>query len=154
MRAFAQVPISLLVDPPPGASQTDASRRCSETVKTHVGEVRASPVLFESGGRAFVACGVDTTRAVFRFTLVPQGGATPDRDSLACQWVQDEREVDSSVVIAEVTSDGQLEERFRLTSPETIQQLVIDRGPEILTLIVKANELTVVSLDPKVLKGK
>ncbi len=155
LRAFHEVPISLPADVPTGASsRPDAARRCSETVRSHVGEIRATPALFEWGGRAFLVWGVDTTRSAFRFTLVPQGGATPERDSFACQWVVDQREVESSLVIAAVTSDGQAEERFRLSLPNTVQQLVIDRGAEILTVIAKAMEFYVISLDPKVFTGK
>lgn len=146
---FDQVPISLPSRPPDGSWPTPPSlpRTCSETVLEHVGESRVQPTLFEHHGHAFVAYGVRTTRARFHFGLVPRGGQTPAQDSFACEWVEDTRTVTPSLVVAEVQADGTSTERLRVELLEPVQQLVVDEGADHLAVMLKGQELTVLSLD-------
>lgn len=148
-QTFTQVPIALPSVMPADASTTPTSppRRCSETVLEHVGEARSQPTVFEHRGRAFVAYGVRTTRARFHFGLVPRGGQTPEHDSFACEWVEDTRDVTPALVVAEVQADGTSTERLRIDLLEPVQQLVVDEGADHLAVMLKGQELTVLSLD-------
>lgn len=148
-QTFDQAPIMLPSKPPDGAWPKPPSlpRTCSETVLEHVGDARAQATLFEHRGRAFLAYGVRTTRARFHFGLVPRGGETPEQDSFACEWVEDARTVTPGLVVAEVQADGATTERLHLDLLEPVQQLLVDEGPDHLVLMLKGNDLTVLSLD-------
>lgn len=150
---FDRVPLVGPPPPPAGASTKPSGlpRQCSETVLEHVGEARAEPLLFERGGAAFLAYGVQTTRSRLRFGLVPRRGLTPDDDTYACEWIEDARAVTPAFVIAEVLPDGSTRERLHLDLQQPVAQLVVDHGPSQLVAMLKGADLTVLSLDPSVL---
>lgn len=151
---FDQPPISAPASPPSSVSTqpTGLPPRCSESVLEYVGEARKSPALFEHQGRAFIAYGVTTTRSMFRFTLVARGGLTIDDDAFGCEWVEDARSSSHALVIANVTSDGALDKRFELQLLDAPAQLTVDQSPAHLAVMMKGVDLTVLSLEPALLR--
>lgn len=151
---FDRTPISLPAQPPAGSSLTPSpiAPHCSEATSEHVGEARSSPVVFEASGSAFVAYAVKTTRSRFRFTLVSRGGPTIDDDTLACEWVEDERASVPSLVVARVLGDATLEPRLQLQLLESPAQVTVDHGPGHFAVLLRGASLTVLSLEPGLLR--